>query len=145
MILKLKNANAHFPPGGFSFKDARTGYEVKGNAAMEQTADGLATKIIKVRRANPHLYNPSEAQWFDHTLVVQEIYAVKAQTHPQLFQNYQGNLSVPVVVQSDKLAQTGVKCPACASENVTGIKCKTCAGTRIKSYHCESCGKDWAK
>jgi predicted RNA-binding Zn-ribbon protein involved in translation (DUF1610 family) len=145
MILKLKNPNSHYPPGGWTFKDERTGYEVKGAAATEQNVNGLAAKIIRVRAANPHLYPPNEGKWFDVPLVIQEIFSVKAQTHPQLFANMQGNLSVPVVVQSDKVAQTGVKCPACASENVTGIKCKTCAGTRIKSYHCENCGKDWPK
>lgn len=140
MILKLVSPQSQFPSGGWPFKDAITGYEVKGVAAYEQTAQGLATKIIKVRQANPHLAPADNPAWLDHASVTQEVYAVKFSTNPELFTSYDG--TIPVAPQGQTVA-TGIKCKFCQSENVTAVKCKTCGGSKIRGYHCEACGKDW--
>jgi len=145
MILKLKSTQV-FPPGGFCFKDERTGYEVKSSACFEQAPEGLAAKIIRVRRANPHKYPGSEAHWFDVNSVVQEIYAFKQRTNPELFTNYEGGLHVPMVNNnSNTVSVSGVTCKFCNSADVEGIKCLTCGGTKIKSYKCKTCGKGWPK
>jgi DNA-directed RNA polymerase subunit M/transcription elongation factor TFIIS len=142
MILKLKSPQAQFPNAGWPFKDPRTGFTVKGVAAYEQTAHGLAHKIIKNRRANPHLYSASEPQWFDTESVVQEIYQLKKSTHPELFTDSTASLPAPT---ADKKVTTpqGLKCPECGSADVTALGCKTCSGNRIKSYKCNACNKGW--
>jgi len=141
MILKLRSPQSQFPAGGFPFKDPLTNYEVKGVAAYEQTAQGLATKIIKIRQANPHLTPSDNPAWLDHASVVQEVFRAKFATNPELFIQFDG--TVPVAPKGQTVAAPGVKCKFCQSDKVTAVKCATCGGSKIKGYHCDSCNKDW--
>lgn len=133
MTLRLKNPNAQFPPGGWPFKDERTGFKV---GEYEGTPQMQAEKVIKNRRANPHIYPTSEGHWFSRDAVVQEIYRNKFKTHAYLFAG-----------QPDKAAGTtqakvevAASICACGASDWEPIYCPTCSGKKIKSYKCRKCG-----
>lgn len=143
MIYQLKNPNANqFPPQGWPFKDPKTGFRCNG---YEGTPAMHAVKIIGNRRANPHHYPPGEPQWFDPNSVIQEIYAQKAATHPQLFKGFP---DVQIVAQPERIVSRVVAptviC-SCGANDYEPIYCKTCGGKRITGYKCKSCGKELKK
>jgi hypothetical protein len=144
MILKLSNPTAQqFPAGGWPFKDERTGFIVDGEKAFEQTWNGLADKIIRVRLANPHLGPKDDPSWTDRQSVIQEVFRYKAQTHPELFVKVDGKITTPLPPRAKVAIKSTTKCPYCESQNIEGIRCKTCGGTRIKGYKCLTCQKEW--
>jgi len=133
MILQLRCPTCQFPgPNGFAFTDPRTGFKVAG---WEGTAQMNAIKIIANRRANPHIYDPAESQWFDRASVVQEIYAEMNKTQPELFNGFGGNVQLPVTP-----GPSGMVC-SCGSTDCTPIYCATCSGQRVTGWTCNSCGK----
>jgi hypothetical protein len=139
MTLKLKNPQAgQFPPGGWPFRDPRTGWNVAGVKAYEQDYSLLATKIIDNRKSNPHLYPPNDPKFFDHNSVVQEIFAQKYVTNPGLFVG-----GTPAPIQPKKPVTTlspTTTCPKCGGTNFEPTYCPTCGGRRINGYKCKSCG-----
>ena len=141
MILKLRSPNSAFPQNGWPFKDPKTGFVCNG---FEGTPEMHAVKIIANRRANPQHYPKDDARAFDTLNVIQEIYAQKAVTHPEIFNNYQGNLHVPVVNNTPAVV-SGKQCKFCNGTDVEGIQCRTCGGNKITGYKCRSCGKSWDK
>lgn len=137
MIYQLKNANANqFPPGGWGFKDKRTGFECKPH---EGTPAMHAVKIIANRKGNPHFYPPGEPQWFDASMIIQEIYAQKAATHPYLFKGHSDVQIIPRTQRSEVI--TDKPCPSCGGTEWELTFCKTCAGRRVTGKKCKSCGK----
>jgi len=136
MTLVLKNPSpSQFPPGGWCFRDNRTGWTIKGSACFEHNASLLADKIIKHRRANPHIYKSGEVDFFDHNLVIQEIYAYKKATHPDLFVGHDAPVkrSIPTIAPASK-------CPTCGGNEFEPTYCPTCGGRKINGYKCKSCG-----
>jgi hypothetical protein len=134
MIYSLKNPSSQFPPGGWSFSDPRTGFQCKpmeGNVAMQ------SQKIIQNRRANPHLYHPGEGHWFDPAYVIQEIYAQKAKTHPELFKGHD-DLKAGTMNPIDK----NVSICSCGGI-LKNEYCQSCGGARILGRKCEKCGKQY--
>lgn len=134
----LRTPTQRFPrDGGFSFVDPRTKMRFDG---MMASPDGTARAIIKHRRGNPKVYDPSDSQWFDHAQVVQEILGQKHQTHPHLFVDpapptAQAS-SVPIMQQP---AQSNSNACACGANDWEPILCKTCGNGRITGYVCRQC------
>jgi len=142
MIYQLKSPTQQFPPGGFGFKDPKTGFTCNG---YEGTPAMHAVKIIAHRRANPNFYPAGEAQWFDQASVVQEIYAQKAASHPHLFKGFPDVTLTPQKehIVSRVSAPTG-QC-SCGSSDFSEILCKTCGGRRVTGHRCNKCGKEFKK
>lgn len=142
MILTLKQPNAQFPPGGFSFVDERTGFKVNG---YEGTPQMSAFKIKAHREGNPTLYPKTESQKFDINFIVQEIYQQRSKTMPELFKELNGTVSssVPVINQnrSNQPIKSSLGPCTCGSDMVFPIYCQTCSGNRITGYKC-TCGKE---
>lgn len=141
MMLKLKQPNAQFPAGGFGFTDPRTKRVWNG---YEGTPQMTAVSIVQHRQANPTLYPPSETQWFDVLMVIQEIYAYKFQTMPELFVGYGGPpITIAAVTSPAAQPPSGLVC-SCGSTSFSPVYCATCGGQKIKSWKCNSCGKGTA-
>jgi len=141
MILKLKNPQGQFPPGGFPFTDSRT--KMKWNG-YEGTPAMTAAKVITHRRANPMLYPAGISEAFDLNSVVQEIFAQKFTTSPELFSGYG---PPDAVVQVNMNAPTGPAVSAstpcqCGSNQIVPVYCQTCSGNRVTGYRCAGCKRD---
>lgn len=142
MTLRLKNPNAQFPPGGWPFKDERTGFKV---GEYEGTPEMQAEKVIKNRRANPHLYPAAEGHWFSRDAVVQEIYRNKFKTHAYLFAGRPDKTASSVLSPPRKQIEQAASICACGANYFEPVYCPTCSGKRIKSYKCRKCGATKAK
>lgn len=136
MNLRLKNPNAQFPPLGWPFKDERTGYTISG---YDGTPEMQAERVIKNRRANPHLYPTAETKWFDRASVVQEVYRQKFKTHPYLFAG-QPDKTPNTTLSKPKIEQAASIC-TCGANDWEAIYCPTCSGKKIKGYKCRACSK----
>lgn len=140
MIYQLKKPQVNqFPHGGWPFRDERTGFTCKPH---EGTPAMHAVKIIAHRRANPQHYPRNESKWFDQASVIQEVYAQKAKTHPQLFIGFPDAVIVPraeIVINPGRGPQS--EC-SCGAKTFEPIYCKTCAGKRVTGYKCKNCGKE---
>jgi hypothetical protein len=134
-ILKLKTPNSGFPPGGWAFKDPRTGMSFNG---MEATLDQQELKIIKHRLANPKVYSQSDINFFDRQYVRQEIFQQLQSRSPGLFVGYEGELVRAVQFSAEP--QPSGKC-SCGSEMFEPQYCPTCSGRKVIGFKCTDCGK----
>lgn len=133
MNLRLKIPNAAFPPGGYAFRDPKTGLAFNG---MEATLDGQIEKIVRHRLANPRFYPLNEPHWLDRERVRQEIFQQIHAKHPELFVGYDAppRQTIKVVVSQPRNACV------CGSIEADPVYCKTCGGSKIKAWKCKKCG-----
>ena len=136
MSLQLKRPSDQFPPGGFGFKDARTGMMFNG---YEGTPAMTAVKVIAHREANPSLYPRSEGHWFSVDGIVQEIFEQKYATMPWLFIGGPDDPGLPTP-QPRSLTAKGV-C-VCGATETEPVYCKTCGGQKVVNYKCKACGQE---
>lgn len=125
MIYQLKCPNCPMPAGGWGFKDERTGKEWKG---IEWNWEMLPKDIIRHRMENTHVYPRGEGKWFNYGMVLQEVFARKHATNPELFLGENGELKLP----------TETKC-ACGAADWEEVVCPTCSGRRVTGYRCRKC------
>jgi len=127
MKLVMRRPTELYPAGqGFSFIEPKTKKEFNG---LHGSPNETARKVVEHRRANPHIF--SEASEFDVESVVQEIFAQKFATMPELFIGF------------GDPTETGMsnKCK-CGANDWEEIYCPTCAGKRVVGHKCRKCGKE---
>lgn len=134
MILQLKCSTCQFPPGGFGFIDPRTKRIWPG---FEGTPEMTSTSIIQHRLANPNIYPRTDLPWFDKASVIQEIYAQKYATMPELFI---GHGTTALIPKAAVLATTSSPCAKCGNTQAAPVYCPTCSGQKITGYRCAGCG-----
>lgn len=137
MSLRLKKPSNSFPHNGWPFKDPKTGFICNG---YEGTPEMHAVKIIAHRRANPHIYPPSEAHWFNQIAVREEILVQKHATNPELFVG-EPDKAITVKVRAAKTVDTPGSTCTCGALDWEPTYCKTCSGKKVNGFKCRKCGK----
>lgn len=102
-----------------------------------------AVRVIAHRRSNPHVYPPSEGQWFDENSVAQEILQQKFTTNPELFVGQPDRIPGMVMHQPSAPALSAV-C-TCGANDWEPQFCRTCGGNKINGYKCRKCGHPRSK
>lgn len=138
MPLTLKKASG-WPPGGYPFKDPRTGKVFDGMSADL----GLQAKNVVIhRRGNPRVYPPNDTGWFDVGAIRQEIINYMCSLRPELCTDgVPLPLNEPAAFAVQKPAHA---CPKCGSHEASPVYCKTCSGQKITGWKCV-CGTERPK
>lgn len=133
-----------YPPGGFPFKDPRTGKYYEG---LSNDLNSRAREIIRDRLLNPKIYPQHESQWFAMTSVIDEIilpiciawpnYCI---TDGKYFSTGAENAAASTP-QAKYVAD--VLCPQCGAGSWEKVMktptCKSC-GPRLAGWRCSNCG-----
>lgn len=134
--MQLKSRTGPFPPKGWEFVDSRTGMKFNG---MEAAFDDQVRRVIKHRKANPHIYSPDQGQFLDFDQVSHELadFTCQRLKHTSQFcHNGAPDTKAPVnyIVQQPK-----IKCFKCDHDQFDPKYCKTCSGSKIKAWICQKC------
>lgn len=133
-MTKLINRNGLFPPGGWQFKDSRTGMRF-----TDGDFNDVVAAIIKHRKANPRLYPPDEIEAFDFASVANELDAHTCSRLKGDSRFCQSGDPIPVNTDGLELMLMPNSCPKCDCKTGWQNLCRTCAGKRVVSYICENC------
>lgn len=139
MPLKLRTRAGAWPPGGFPFKDPRTG---KTFDAMSADLALQAKNVIAHRSANPRIYPRDEAQYFFADAVKQEIVDQICANRPELCTDHVGGRIEPQPIPKGVTVpsvQAGKRCYKCGGTEFDPIFCKTCSGSKVKAWLCRGC------
>lgn len=141
MGVRLKNPNGSYPPGGFVFSDPHT--------AMQFTDEGAdlhsqALKVAEHRRANPHIYKPTDTNKFDPEEIKKEIVIQVCARQPTYCED-EANPGQPYPLPPSKaqieiVRHQGRVCVKCGSGDFTPVRCSPCGGNRISGWKCVQCG-----
>lgn len=126
------HSNVGMPPGGFIFTDPRIG-EAK-YSDTHTFLDERVKEVIKLRSANPNIYDPvKDSDYLNPVLVRQEIAAANC---ARLGNNplYCFDENAPVITK----VSANTLCVACNAP-LEPRYCPTCAGKRLIGYKCPQC------
>jgi hypothetical protein len=121
-----------WPPGGFPFKDARTGKNFEG---MSADLDLQVLNVIQHRKANPSFYPSTETSAFEPANIRQQIIDYMCLLRPHLCGGPEIDRTYQAPVPTDK-------CPKCGSDKAEPVFCRTCGGQKITGWKCVSCGAE---
>lgn len=141
MSFKLINRNGAFPPGGFKFKDPRTGLVFEQGDFYH-----VVRMVIAHRSANSRIYPTNEIEFLNFDMVSAEIDAATCSrigNDPRFCESGEPLRLVPA--PDAKLVTMGKACYKCG--NATGWEtiCPTCSGRRLNGYICEKCSAPLGK
>lgn len=131
MRLKDEWKGTKFPNGGWPFVDSRTGKVFDPNAGDIRDR---ANQVISHRRANPHIYSPSELKYLDRDWVMAEIEDYICKVNPSLCGD--GQVQRPTV---NVTVMPTTPCSACGSTQYEAEMCPSCGTPRVVAYRCKQC------
>lgn len=134
MSFKLRSRTGAFPPGGFQFKDPRTGLKFEHGDFKD-----VVSQIIKHRQANPRIYPKDFPESFDFNTVSN---ILDSYTCDRLKNSPKWCISgepEPVDVSGLELMLLPSPCYKCHCNQGYEIICKSCAGRRRTGFYCRDC------
>lgn len=117
-----------WPPGGYPFKDGKTG---KNFDPMAGDITERVRQVQAYRRANPHIF--TDQNELDSSGIRTEIIAYICTHNPSICV---GDI---VAALPNPEAPRSPKCPKCSATDATPKYCPTCGGSKIDYYTCNQC------
>lgn len=136
--MKLIRTTGSFPPGGYEFKDPRTGMTFNGHEANFQQQ---ISNIIRHRQGNPKIYPPGEVGFMDRVNIANELSefnCARLKNDPAYCMD--GKIRVAAKDVGDTV---GKPCPKCG-EPLREKLCSTCLGRRVIGLICLKCDTEVA-
>lgn len=124
-------------PGGYYFKDPKTGRVFDG---MAITFIAQCKLIREHRLANPRVYPPSDFKSINLQSIGDELAAAicnRLGNNPKYCVDVQAQAHAAAVAAAVQAAPR--LCPKCGKP-LEPIYCRTCGGQKIKGYRCTACG-----
>lgn len=135
-MMSLIQRDGPLVPGGYSYTDPRTGRKFEG---MAITFMAQCKLIREHRLANPRVYSPADAKYFNLEFIGQELDAAicnRLGNNPKYCVDDQAQAIAAAAAATPPAPRL---CPKC-SKPMEPILCKTCRGHKIKGYRCPACG-----
>lgn len=135
MSFKLLNRNGAFPPGGFKFKDPRTGLVFDQGDFYH-----VVRMVIAHRSANSRIYPTNEIEFLNFDMVSIELDCYTCSrigNDPRFCESGE-----PLRLQPDEGAiaeEMNKKCYRCGNKMGFPLYCKSCHGQKLSGFICASC------
>lgn len=137
----LIRTNGPFPPGGYAFRDPKTGKHYQdGHTNFRDRVK----QVLRDRMANPSLYDSGQLLDDNIAVEVSEYNCRRLNNDPRYCANGQATIAQSVSASAPMVTQ-GKVCISCGGTLWEAIYCKTCGGKKIKGYKCVACGAKTSK